>query len=87
MHFLIDANLPRAAILACQKFGHQVEFARDIAHSKQLCKLCFDINTVSVILLNKIRAPKIQAPLRRQPRSFLALGSVNNSHTNFGNRF
>jgi predicted nuclease of predicted toxin-antitoxin system len=30
MRFLIDANLPRAAILACQKFGHQVEFARDI---------------------------------------------------------
>jgi predicted nuclease of predicted toxin-antitoxin system len=30
MRFLIDANLPRAAILVCQKFGHQVEFARDI---------------------------------------------------------
>jgi hypothetical protein len=30
MRFLIDANLPRAAIDVCQKFGHQVEFARDI---------------------------------------------------------
>ena len=30
MRFLIDANLPRAAILVCQKFGHQIEFARDI---------------------------------------------------------
>jgi predicted nuclease of predicted toxin-antitoxin system len=30
MRFLIDANLPRAAIHVCQKFGHQVEFARDI---------------------------------------------------------
>jgi predicted nuclease of predicted toxin-antitoxin system len=30
MRFLIDANLPRAAIVVCQKFGHQVEFARDI---------------------------------------------------------
>jgi len=30
MRFLIDANLPRAAIDLCQKFGHQVEFARDI---------------------------------------------------------
>jgi len=30
MHFLIDANLPRAAIAVLQKFGHQVEFARDI---------------------------------------------------------
>jgi hypothetical protein len=30
MRFLIDANLPRAAILVCHKFGHQVEFARDI---------------------------------------------------------
>jgi predicted nuclease of predicted toxin-antitoxin system len=30
MRFLIDANLPRAAILVCQEFGHQVEFARDI---------------------------------------------------------
>ena len=30
MRFLIDANLPRAAIVVCQQFGHQVEFARDI---------------------------------------------------------
>ena len=30
MRLLIDANLPRAAIVVCQKFGHQVEFARDI---------------------------------------------------------
>jgi predicted nuclease of predicted toxin-antitoxin system len=30
MRFLIDANLPRAAINVCQKFGHEVEFARDI---------------------------------------------------------
>lgn len=30
MRFLIDANLPRAAIAVCQKFGHQAEFARDI---------------------------------------------------------
>jgi predicted nuclease of predicted toxin-antitoxin system len=30
MRFLIDANLPRAAIVVCQKFEHQVEFARDI---------------------------------------------------------
>jgi predicted nuclease of predicted toxin-antitoxin system len=30
MRFLIDANLPRTAIVVCQKFGHQVEFARDI---------------------------------------------------------
>jgi predicted nuclease of predicted toxin-antitoxin system len=30
MRFLIDANLPRAAIHMCQKFGHQVEFARDV---------------------------------------------------------
>ena len=30
MRFLIDANLPRAAIVVCQKFGHQVKFARDI---------------------------------------------------------
>jgi predicted nuclease of predicted toxin-antitoxin system len=30
MRFLIDANLPRAAIVALEKFGHQVEFARDV---------------------------------------------------------
>jgi predicted nuclease of predicted toxin-antitoxin system len=30
MRLLIDANLPRATILVCQKFGHQVEFARDM---------------------------------------------------------
>jgi predicted nuclease of predicted toxin-antitoxin system len=30
MRFLIDANLPRAAIVVCQKYGHQVQFARDI---------------------------------------------------------
>ena len=30
MRFLIDANLPRAAIVVCQKFEHQVEFARDV---------------------------------------------------------
>jgi hypothetical protein len=30
MRFLIDANLRRATIDVCQKFGHQVEFARDI---------------------------------------------------------
>jgi predicted nuclease of predicted toxin-antitoxin system len=30
MRLLIDANLPRAAIGVCRKFGHQVEFARDI---------------------------------------------------------
>jgi hypothetical protein len=30
MRFLIDANLPRAAIVVCQKSGHLVEFARDI---------------------------------------------------------
>jgi predicted nuclease of predicted toxin-antitoxin system len=29
MRFLIDANLPRAAIEAVQKAGHEVEFARD----------------------------------------------------------
>ena len=30
MRFLIDANLPRAADQRVPKFGHQVEFARDI---------------------------------------------------------
>jgi len=30
MRFLLDANLPRAAIEAVDKHGHQVEFARDI---------------------------------------------------------
>jgi predicted nuclease of predicted toxin-antitoxin system len=30
MRFMIDANPRRAAIVVCQKFGHQVEFARDI---------------------------------------------------------
>ena len=30
MRFLIDANLPRSAIAAALKHGHQVDFARDI---------------------------------------------------------
>jgi len=30
MRFLIDANLPRSIIAALQRFGHDVEFARDI---------------------------------------------------------
>src|SRR5208283_743507 len=30
MRFLIDANLPRAAIAVVQSLGHQVEFTRDI---------------------------------------------------------
>jgi predicted nuclease of predicted toxin-antitoxin system len=30
MRFLIDANLPRSIIAALQRFGHEVEFARDI---------------------------------------------------------
>jgi hypothetical protein len=34
MRFLIDANLPRAAIDVCQKFGHKVEFALDIGMSR-----------------------------------------------------
>jgi len=29
MRFLLDANLPRAAVAAIEKFGHTVEFARD----------------------------------------------------------
>jgi predicted nuclease of predicted toxin-antitoxin system len=30
MRFLIDANLPRSAVGVLERFGHQVEFARDI---------------------------------------------------------
>src|SRR5271166_634542 len=30
MRFLIDANLPRAAIAALERAGHQAEFARDV---------------------------------------------------------
>lgn len=30
MRFLIDANLPRSIVAALQRFGHDVEFARDI---------------------------------------------------------
>jgi predicted nuclease of predicted toxin-antitoxin system len=30
MRFLIDANLPRSAVAVLERFGHQVEFARDI---------------------------------------------------------
>ncbi len=30
MRFFLDANLPRSAVEALQKFGHQVEFARDV---------------------------------------------------------
>ncbi len=30
MRFLIDANLPRSIATALQRFGHEVEFARDI---------------------------------------------------------
>jgi predicted nuclease of predicted toxin-antitoxin system len=30
IHFLIDANLPRAVIAAPGKAGHQVKFARDV---------------------------------------------------------
>lgn len=30
MRFLIDANLPRSAIAVLERFGHAVEFARDI---------------------------------------------------------
>lgn len=29
MRFLLDANLPRAAVAIVEKFGHTVEFARD----------------------------------------------------------
>ncbi|MGH8291121.1 MAG: DUF5615 family PIN-like protein [Steroidobacteraceae bacterium] len=29
MRFLLDANLPRSAVAAVEKFGHSVEFARD----------------------------------------------------------
>jgi len=30
MRFLIDANMPRSIIALVTKFGHEVEFARDI---------------------------------------------------------
>jgi predicted nuclease of predicted toxin-antitoxin system len=30
MRFLVDANLPRAAVAALQRFGHEVQFARDV---------------------------------------------------------
>jgi predicted nuclease of predicted toxin-antitoxin system len=30
MRFLVDANLPRAAVALLAKLGHQVEFARDV---------------------------------------------------------
>jgi predicted nuclease of predicted toxin-antitoxin system len=30
MRFFLDANLPRSAVSALTKLGHQVEFARDI---------------------------------------------------------
>jgi predicted nuclease of predicted toxin-antitoxin system len=30
MRFLIDANLPRSTVEVLQRFGHEVEFARDI---------------------------------------------------------
>jgi len=30
MRFLIDANLPRSIVAALQRFGHDVESARDI---------------------------------------------------------
>ena len=29
MRFLLDANLPRSAVAAVEKFGHTAEFARD----------------------------------------------------------
>lgn len=29
MRFLLDANLPRSAVAAVEKFGHAVEFVRD----------------------------------------------------------
>jgi predicted nuclease of predicted toxin-antitoxin system len=30
MRFFLDANMPRSAVGALTKLGHQVEFARDI---------------------------------------------------------
>jgi predicted nuclease of predicted toxin-antitoxin system len=33
MRFLLDANIPRSAIAAVSRLGHQVEFARDIGLS------------------------------------------------------
>jgi predicted nuclease of predicted toxin-antitoxin system len=37
MRFLIDANLPRSIVTALQRFGHEVEFARDIGLGAARC--------------------------------------------------
>jgi hypothetical protein len=47
MHFLIDANLPRAVIAVVQNLGHLAEFARDIglasATDEQIANMHCDI--------------------------------------------
>jgi len=65
MRFLVDANVPRSAVAALQRFGHHVEFARDIglaaATDDQIA--AHAINTKAAILTRDLDF----ADIRRYP--------------------
>lgn len=76
MRFLVDAKLPRSAVAVLQRFGHHVEFARDIglaaATDDQIAVHAIDttLTYVAIDLMGvSVRATQAFSPPLRRRRS------------------